>query len=225
MDEVIQVENSAKYLGVWLDQRLTFSRQISNICSKGFMTLRNLWRISGKVSDIEIRKQLIHTTILSRLNFCNVIYFSIPKSQLYKLDKLLKAAVRFIFKITGKERRNPMTPHLQKLHFLPMHLRVKFKVGLLVYKCFNNLCPKYLQNLLVARENKHDRKIRKDDDLTWLLKPPIETYTYKCQAFRHAAPEVWNRLSVSLRERQTVDLFKTRLKTFLFEEWLSSTSA
>ena len=120
MDEVIQVDDSAKYLGVWLDQNLTFSKQINRICSSGYMMLRNLWRISDKVSDIDIRKQLIHTCILSRLNFCNIIYFLLPKYQLYKLDKLLKAAVRFVFKIVGKERRKPMTPHLQKLHFLPI---------------------------------------------------------------------------------------------------------
>ena len=117
---------------------------------------------------------------------------------MYKLDKLLKAAVRFVFKIVGKERRKPMTPHLQKLHFLPIHLRVKFKVALLVYKCFNGQCPEYLKDLLVVRESKSNIKIRKDDDLTWLLKPPIEPYAYKYRAFRHAAPEVWNVLSASI---------------------------
>ena len=222
MDEVILVENSAKYLGVWLDRNLTFSKQINSVCSSGYMMLRNLWRISDKVSDIDIRKQLVHTCILSRLNFCNMIYYFLPKYQLYKLDKLLKAGVRFIYKITGKERRKPMTPHLHRLHFLPIILRVKFKVGLLVYKCFNGQAPEYLKDLLIVRENQFDRKTRKDGDLTWLSKPPIEPYAFQYRAFRHAAPEVWSALNVSIRESETIESFKSNLKTFYFEEWLNT---
>ena len=96
-----------------------------------------------------------------------MIYYFLPKYQLYKLDKLLKAGVRFIYKITGKERRKPMTPHLQRLHFLPIILRVKFKVGLLVYKCFNGQAPEYLKDLLIVRDNQYDRKNRKDGGAGW----------------------------------------------------------
>ena len=75
--------------------------------------------------------------------------------------------------------------------------------------------------MLVVRENQYDRKTRKDGDLTWLSKPPIEPYAFQYRAFRHAAPEVWSALNVSIRESKTIESFKANLKTFYVEEWLN----
>ena len=53
LDEKIKVQSTAKYLGIWLDSNLTMSKQINTVCSQGYWMLRNLWRISSKVSDSE----------------------------------------------------------------------------------------------------------------------------------------------------------------------------
>ena len=58
MNENLKVQTSAKYLGIWLDQNLTFSKQINAVCSQGYIMLKNLWHISSKVTDIGIGKQL-----------------------------------------------------------------------------------------------------------------------------------------------------------------------
>ena len=223
MGQNIKVQDSVKYLGVWLDKSLTFSKQISSVCSGGFIMLKNLWKISNKVTDIEIRKQLIHSCILSRLNFCNSIYYSLPNYQLSRLHKLLKAGTRYIFRITGPDRRNPMTPYLQKLHFLPVSLRINFKICLLIYKTFNNQSPDYLNCLLIPRKNKSDIELRKDNDRTWLDKYPIEQSNFRCRGYRHAAPDLWNDLPQSIRESPSAEVFRIRLKTFYFDRWLNPT--
>ena len=66
MGQTLKVENCTKYLGVWLDSRLSISRQINSVCSQGYIMLKNLWRISSKISSICIRTQLIDSCILSR---------------------------------------------------------------------------------------------------------------------------------------------------------------
>ena len=90
-DEKIKVQSTAKYLGIWLDSNLTMSKQINTVCSQGYWMLRNLWRISSKVSDITIRTQLVHTCILSKINFCSSLYYTINKKEQYKLDKLINS--------------------------------------------------------------------------------------------------------------------------------------
>lgn len=139
----------------------------------------------------------------------------------YKLDKLLKSSVRFIFNIVGPERRNPITPFLQELHFLPIIYRSEFKLNLLVYKCFNDQCPNYLKELLLPRINDSTVSTRKGNDATWLNKHPIEKLVYKNRGFRYAAPKAWNGLSQSLRESETAEVFKVKLKSFYFDLWLS----
>ena len=84
MGENITASSSAKYLGVWLDENLTMSKQISSVCSHGYMILKNLWKISNKLNSLELKKQLIHSCILSKLNFCSSLYYNLPKKQLRK---------------------------------------------------------------------------------------------------------------------------------------------
>ena len=87
MGEDIKVESVVKYLGIWLDKNLTMSKQINSVCSQGYLMLRNLWQISSKVTDVDLRTQLIHSCILSKLNFCSSLYVSLPKKELNKLDR------------------------------------------------------------------------------------------------------------------------------------------
>ena len=101
-----------------------------------------------KVVDRKLRTQLVHSGILSHVNYCNSLYASLPHTQTNKLQKLINASVRFIFNITGKQRLEHITPFSQQLHFLPMNFRIKFKICLMTYKCINNRSPTYLQELI-----------------------------------------------------------------------------
>ena len=42
MGQTLKVENCAKYLGVWLDIRLSISRQINSVCSQGYIMLKKI---------------------------------------------------------------------------------------------------------------------------------------------------------------------------------------
>ena len=188
MGEDIKTSLAAKYLGIWFDKNLCFSKQINHICSQGYMTLKNLWKISAKVNDIKLKTQIIHSCLLSKLNFCSILYYCIPKKQTKTLDKLLNAATRFIFTICGTQRRESITPFLQKLHFLPMRYRSEFKTNLITYKCLNDRAPQYLKSLLLLRINDSLVVTRKDSDKTWLNQHSIEKTNYKSRGYQYTAP-------------------------------------
>ena len=223
MGEDISVEKAVKYLGVWLDENLSMSKQVSCLCSQGYLTLRNLWHMSSKVTNIRLRTKLVNTNIISKLNYCNAVYVGLPKKQLHKLDKLLKSSARFIFKICGRKnfQNVSITPFLQKLKFLPMRYRSQFKINLLVYKSLNNQGPSYLKPLL--KLHKSLRKTRKDGDLTWLDKFSINDLNERERSFSYAAPDIWNRLSQDIRESASVASFKSKLKRFYLNDWIGDT--
>ena len=60
-------------------------------------------------------------------------------------------------------RLQALSSYLKKLHFLPVQYRIKFKIGLLDFKCLNNMAPKYLQDLITLRQCKKVSS-RLDDD-------------------------------------------------------------
>ena len=222
MGKLIQVQDSVKNLGFVIDNNLNMVKQINHICSQGYGMLKNLWKISKKVTDINVRTQLIHSGILSRTDYCNALYTFLPNTQLKKLQKLINSAVRFIFNIKGIDRRNHITPYLRELHFLPVHYRVKFKICLMVYKCINNQSPCYLQNLIHLRIPCWHRTLRIDHDKLLLAYKAPYKQEYKNRGFSIASSRFWNTLPFHIRNSPSTTAFKVQLKTFYFREWTES---
>ena len=219
MGETIKVDNSVRNLGFILDEHLSMAKQINQVCAHGYGMLRNLWRISKRVIDKELRTQLVHSGILSRVNYCNSLYVSLPNSQTRKLQKLINASVRFILNIRGKDRFQHITPHLQSLHFLPIKYRIAFKICLMAYKCVYDTSPLYLQELLNLRQPNWNQSLRKDNDISLLDYKSIETRNYKSRGFSYVAPVLWNKLPSYVRNSPSVTAFKNNLKTLYFTEW------
>jgi hypothetical protein len=113
-------------------------------------------------------------------------------------------------------RTSHITPVLMHLHWLPIKFRVEFKIGLLVYKALNGMAPQYITDLLSFKPegNYHLRS----DDYSLLKIPKTNSKTLGDRSFKHAAPLIWNSLPLNIRWCETVNCFKTHLKTFLFRK-------
>ncbi len=223
MGEVIKVESTVKNLGFVLDEHLSMCKQINQVCGQGYGMLRKLWKISKKLTDRSLRVQLVHSGILSRVNYCNSLYASLPNSQIKKLQRLINSSARFIFNIKGKDRLNHITPHLQQLHFLPMQFRIKFKLCLMVYKYFRGNLPLYLKEKLNIGQPIQNMNLRKDADSLLLEIRKPEKQDYKNRGISNTAPSLWNTLPFNLRNSETTTAFKSRLKTYFYLEWTNAT--
>ena len=77
------------------------------------------------------------------------------------------------------------------------------------------MAPVYLANL-VCRYNP-GRKLRSASK--HLLKPPkVNLKSYGERSFQFAAPTLWNALPEDIKRSSSLDSFKVRLKTLLFNE-------
>ena len=97
------------------------------------------------------------------------------------------------------------TPVLRDLHWLPVHLRIEFKIMLITYKVLHGQAPIYIQELLQLYTP--SRSLRSSDK-NLLVKPYFNLNSYGKRAFYVAAPELWKTISI--------DDFKRKLKIFLF---------
>ena len=148
--EIIEPVLKAKNLGFYFDHRLSLDEQIKCVQKVCNINLHNLWQIGSKLS-YDLKIQLVHSCILSILDYCNCTYGALSAINLRKLQKLQNDSVRFIFNIRGKSRRKSISPFAKKLHFLPVQYRIWFKIALTVFKCINNLAPEYLKSLVTLR--------------------------------------------------------------------------
>ena len=207
--------DEAKNLGFWFDKHLSLDSQIKRVSKTCYENLRKLGRIGLKLSK-DLKIQLVHPCIHSFMDNYNATYFTLSHIQLQKLQKIQNAAVKFIFGLKGKERFQPITPFLKKLHFLPVAYRIKFKIALLSFKCINNFAPHYLSSLLSIRKN-NEHFVRADNDFFLMDHPSPPRCSKTMGAFIHCAPAVWNALPYSIRSMSDIKAFKCALKTHLFK--------
>ena len=212
----IDTTNKAKNLGFWFDHSLSLDAQISQVAQTSFINMRKLRRIGSKLSG-DLKVQLVHACIHSILDGCNAAYFSLTKCQLGRLQRIQNSAVRYIFNLKGKERWQSMTPLLQKLHFLPVYFRIRYKLAYLAFKCLNNLAPSYLSSLVTVRQETM-KAVRSNSDFFLLYQPPEPRCTKTRGAFSYSAPKVWNSLPYALRSMSEAESFKRALKTHMFEQ-------
>jgi exonuclease III len=211
---------TAKNLGFLFDHQLNLDAQVNAVTRICFLNQRNLSKIGSKLS-LELKIQMVHSNILCFIDYCNSAYFGLTEKNLQKLQKIQNNAVRFIYGLYGKKRRESITPYLEKLHFLPVRWRIRFKIALLVFKCINNLAPNYLKNLIHLRDVKR-RSSRLDDDFFLLKIPPKTNLSRSESAFSICGPKIWNELPFDVRCLACIDSFKSALKTFYFNKAFKS---
>ena len=204
----------AKNLGIYFDNNLNMSKQIKHVVSTGYYHLRKLWSI-GSMLSINLKTQLVHSFILSRIDYCNACLHGVKKVEIYQLQKLINSAARFIFKLTRDRYRCHISPYLKELHFLPVEYRIKYKVVLLTYKCINNLAPAYLKQLITLKDGL--QSLRVSNDYFLLEFPPLPKTVNGYRRFSYVAPLEWNMLPFDLRACPDLSNFKRKLKTYYFQ--------
>ncbi len=208
-DTVIHSETQCKNLGVMFDCHLSMKEQVANICKKCHYHLRRIRYIRKYLTHSSCRT-VVQALVISNLDYCNAILCNIPENQVRRLQRIQNSAARIISR-SGKYEH--ITPILLTLHWLPVKLRIKFKVLVLIWKCLNSMSPVYLQNLISIYQR--DSRLRKLTEGTTLCKP-FSTKSAGHGAFGYTGPRLWNNLPTQLRQSTSVHVFRKQLKTELF---------
>ena len=81
----IRFVNSAKNLGVILDNDLSFERQINSVVKSCFNIIRNLSKIRALLTYEQLRTA-VRACIFSKLDYCNSMYYGINSILINKLQ-------------------------------------------------------------------------------------------------------------------------------------------
>ena len=103
----IIITKKAKNLGVIMDNSLSFSSQINEICKKSTLAIRSVGRIRKYLSLYGL-KILVNALFISRLDYnCNCLLYGIPKYQTDKLQRIQNTAAHLVI---GLKRSDHVTP-------------------------------------------------------------------------------------------------------------------
>jgi hypothetical protein len=199
-----------KYLGTWVDMNVNFKTNIVKKCNAAMAGVRKL-RLLRDYMDVQELKVIASAFVLSYLDYTNSLYAGLPKCDLNKLQRVQNIAAKTILR---KRKSDSATEALKELHWLPIELRIKFKILCFVYKCLNDNAPEYLKNLLVIRTQ--NRILRSSSKYKQLVIPLVRKSTFASRSFSVVGPTLWNHIPDEIKESPTIDLFKCKLKTYFF---------
>ena len=155
-------------------------------------------------------EKLVHALIMPRIDFCNSLLYGLSDTQISRLQRIQNSAARLVKRTPV---RQPISPILQELHWLPVKQRIKYKILLLILQCLSGTAPSYLQELI--RLYTPARNLQSSSK-SILISPSVKTYFYGGRSFQSAAADLWNNLPESVKSVNTTEIFKRVLKTHLF---------
>ena len=203
-------DDPPKNLGVIFDSTCSLRDHVANVCRSINFNLFSIGKIR-KYLDRPTVEKLVNATITSRLDYCNSLMFGIPKELITQLQMRQNHAARVI---TQWRKYDHITPVLVDLHWLPVKQRIDFKILLLTYKALNGLAPTYLREQLVPYSPTRTLRSKENHQLT---SPRCRLENFGKRSFAAAAPMLWNDLPLSIKRSPSLDIFKSRTKTHLFQ--------
>jgi hypothetical protein len=208
-DSLVPGSPTIKLLGVDFDEQLNFKYHIAKKSRTAGLSMYNLKRLRRYLTKDSCLK-LANALIFSHMDYCNSLFTNLPSSTLKPFQRIQNLTAKMIL---NQSKFSSSTEALQELHILPVRVRAEFKLLVLVYKCLNGLAPSYLSDLLTTKSS---WKVTRSASKYLLCVPFTKHKTFADRSFSVAGPRMWNRIPEDVKNSKTLDLFKSYLKTYLF---------
>ena len=199
----IQQKANVKLLGVIFDQHLTWIDQINNIIRSTHGTLRVLRKFS-RFTPMKVRKTLAEALILSKINYCNVVYGQLPKYLINRFQRVQNTTAGYVYGQYAK------TLDVINLNWPPIEENIEMNTVKLAHKSLNDkLWPDYLKLALTER-----KKILRLSNLGPIIKQG-DDYTVQQQA------TFYNNVPKKFKEINNFKAFSRKTKGFYKDKALA----
>ena len=210
----ISSSSSATSLGCTLDSSLNMSLHASRVCKSANYYLHCIRKIRNFLT-LDACKLLVHSLVTIRLDYCNAVFCGAKNDVIRQLERVQRRAARIVCRKYNDH--SSVTELMWGLHWLPIRARIQYKLLLLVHKAFIGGSPPYLVDMMITRNT--TRSTRSSHRVNLLVVPHHGVNKYSEKAFAVAGPRLWNDLLTDeLRGCSSLDTFKRKLKTLLFQK-------
>jgi ribonuclease P/MRP protein subunit RPP40 len=196
-DIPISQETSTKFLGVIIDNHLTWTEHIRLVTAKVAKNVGILGRTSFLLPPC-IRLTIYFSLIYPYLTFCNMIWASTYDSRLKKLVILQKRAIRIISGVSYCSHTGPI---FLKLKLLKFHQIRHFQIAVFMYKFNHSLLPPWYDHYYKIGTDYHSYNTRASKSYrTIFARTNVRRFSIK-----FSGPRIWN--SIPIRIQQVPNFF------------------
>ena len=205
----LPISSKLKILGVTLDSNLNFSHFIFQIIQSSNFHIYAIKQVR-KFLLLSTANALFISLVLSRLDYCNSLLCGQPNYLLCNLQALRNHDAKTIFQ---DDYFSSSSDCFDRLHWLPVSQRCKFKLLWLIVCTLKLEQPTYLFDLLSIR---HTRQPLRSLHSSLQLHQPVSSGLFTSRSFSHQAPRLWKSLPFNLRSSPSLMNFSKLLKTHLY---------
>ena len=184
---------------------------MTNLVSSCAASLCQINRIKH-VLDRQTLITIIKALVFSKLYYCSSVWANSSKRNLKKLQRVQNFAARII---TGTKKHEHISPVLQELNWLPIHLAVQYRDTVMAFKSVKSLAPPYLCNKFRKRSDVSDSLATRNSNL---LNIPFFKSASGQRSFHYRATTLRNALPDDMKDLQ-LDPFKQKLQNLLWEDF------
>lgn len=148
-NETIEKVNEIKYLGIIIDKKLNFKSNLDYVLKKISKKTYFISRMRNKLTT-DCKKLLYKSLVVPHIDYCSTILFMANNSEMDKLQKQQKKAMRSILK---RDRMASTDQMLKDLDLLNVKQRVIYNTMKLIYKAEYGKLPSYLCELFIYVSN------------------------------------------------------------------------
>ena len=178
-----------KFLGILIDENLTWDPQLKAIAAKISSQIGIICR-GRKFLNNHAMKMLYFAFINPYLTYGNLVWGSVPKSKLNKINTLQKRAVRIVSHAPRGSHSRPLMIENKILNIYEINLFSFFK---LMFKVYKNEVPDCIQGKLTKNGHRYPTRF---SDATY--KCDIFSINFRNKfSFPYRGPYIWNYLVVS----------------------------
>jgi len=166
------------------DEYLTFSDLISSLSKSCYSHIQEL-RCIRPYLDSKTASAIAASIVHSKLDYCNSLYYNLPKSQINRLQQIQNCLARTVVKAP---KSSLITPILRSLHWLNINERIEYKLlSLTVPTKF--LQPANLTTLISVQSSGRTRA----SSVVNLARPSVSSsIQITNRSFTYASPFLWN---------------------------------
>lgn len=158
--EIERVE-SLKYLGVIVDDKLSFNDHVDYTIRKAARKLGVIYRIN-QLLDVETKIMLYKSIVASHFEYCPTVLFLANRRQKRRMQRIQNKAMRLIL---GCTRTTPSATMRDWLHWMTVEERLTVRTLEFIFKLKNGLLPRYLTEIIQYGTDVHNHNTRTAMDL------------------------------------------------------------
>ena len=211
----LQRENAATFLGITIDEHLSWETHCNNVANKMARNAGILNRVK-KILPTPSLRTLYNSLIFTHYSYGIEVWGGCQSKHLKRIIGIQKKSIRHVYKSQWLDHTEPRMKHLNSLKVNDQHY---FQCLSLTFDMLKGHSPDIYNLMQEQNKNATQHSLRSATDRPGNLRLPSFNALQLKTSFLSSIPDLWNALPADIQNAATRKQFKSKLKRKILDNY------